>query len=127
MGTTTATWNEEQARGSRPFNIDRDGFVLSEGSWIFVLESYGNAIARNARIYAEIAGYGSTCDAYHKVQIMPGGDESARAIQMALRSARIGADEVEYVNLHGTSTHVNDEIETLALKKVFNGRSHRIP
>jgi len=127
MGTTTTRWNDEPHRGSRPFNVDRDGFVLSEGSWIFVLESYESAISRDAPIYAEIAGYGSTCDAYHKVQIMPGGDESARAIQIAIRSANLSPEEVEYINVHGTATRVNDEIETLAVKKVFNGRSHRIP
>jgi 3-oxoacyl-[acyl-carrier-protein] synthase II len=127
MGTTTTKWNEFPFRASRPFNLDRDGFVLSEGSWMFILESYENAIARNARIYAEIAGYASTCDAYHKVQIMPGGDESARAIKEALRSARLTTEEVEYINLHGTATKLNDEVETLAVKKVFDGRSRRIP
>lgn len=127
MGTTTTKWNALPGRASRPFNLDRDGFVLSEGSWMFVMESYENAIARNARIYAEVAGYASTCDAYHKVQIMPGGDESARAIRLALRAAGLTTDEVEYINLHGTATKLNDEIETLAVKKVFDGRSRRIP
>lgn len=127
MGTTSTKWNELPDRASRPFNLDRDGFVLSEGSWMFVMESYENAIARNARIYAEVAGYASTCDAYHKVQIMPGGDESARAIRLALRAAGLTTDEVEYINLHGTATKLNDEVETLAVKKVFDGRSRRIP
>jgi 3-oxoacyl-[acyl-carrier-protein] synthase II len=127
MGTTTTKWNETPSRASRPFNLDRDGFVLSEGSWMFVMESYEGAIRRGARIYAEVAGYASTCDAYHKVQIMPGGDESARAIQLALQSARLTTDEVEYINLHGTATKLNDEVETLAVKKVFDGRSRRIP
>jgi len=127
MGTTTTKWNETPSRASRPFNLDRDGFVLSEGSWMFVMESYEDAIRRGARIYAEVAGYASTCDAYHKVQIMPGGDESARAIQLALGSARLTTEEVEYINLHGTATKLNDEVETLAVKKVFDGRSRRIP
>lgn len=127
MGTTTTHWNDHPQRASRPFNLDRDGFVLSEGAWMFVLESYENAIARNARIYAEIAGYGSTCDAYHKVQIMPGGDESARAIQVALQTANVTPDDVEYINLHGTATKLNDEVETLAIKKVFGERAYRIP
>ena len=127
MGTTTTKWNALPGRASRPFNLDRDGFVLSEGSWMFVMESYENAIARNARIYAEVAGYASTCDAYHKVQIMPGGDESARAIRLALQAAGLTTDEVEYINLHGTATKLNDEVETLAVKKVFDGRSRRIP
>ncbi len=127
MGTTSTKWNHAPQRASRPFNADRDGFILSEGSWMFVLESYESAVARNAKIYGEIAGYGSTCDAYHKFQIMPGGDESARAVQKALESAGLVTDEVEYINLHGTATKLNDEIETLAMKKVFNSRAHRIP
>jgi 3-oxoacyl-[acyl-carrier-protein] synthase II len=127
MGTTTTHWNHDPKRGSRPFNLDRDGFVLSEGAWMLVLETLDNAIARNARVYAEIAGYGSTCDAYHRVQIMPGGDESARAIQIAMRTAGLSPDEIEYINLHGTATKINDELETLAIKKVFDGRSRSIP
>jgi len=127
MGTTVTKWNHDPQRASRPFNVDRDGFVLSEGAWMFVLESYESAVARNATIYAEVAGYGSTCDAYHKFQIMPGGDESARAVQKALESAHLTTEEVEYINLHGTATKLNDEIETLAVKKVFNSRAHRIP
>jgi 3-oxoacyl-[acyl-carrier-protein] synthase II len=127
MGTATTKWNHDPQRGSRPFNVDRDGFVLSEGSWILILETLENAVARNAKIYAEIAGYASTCDAYHKVQIMPGGAESARAIKMAIESAGLSPQEVEYINLHGTATKINDELETLAVKNVFDGRSHRIP
>jgi 3-oxoacyl-[acyl-carrier-protein] synthase II len=127
MGTTTTNWNHEPERASRPFNLDRDGFVLSEGAWILILETLENAIARNAKIYAEIAGYGSTCDAYHKVQIMPGGAESARAIRIAVEAAGLTPQEVEYINLHGTATKINDELETLAVKNVFDGRSHRIP
>ena len=127
MGTTTVKWNHDPACASRPFSIDRDGFILSEGAWMFVLESYESAVARNATLYGEIAGYGSTCDAYHKTQIMPGGDESARAVQNALTNARVGTDEIEYINLHGTATRMNDEIETIAVKKVFGERAHRIP
>ncbi len=127
MGTTTTRWNDQPQRASRPFNIDRDGFVLSEGAWMLILETYENAVSRGAKIYAELAGYASTCDAYHKVQIMPGGDESARAIRLALERSRLTPDEVEYINLHGTATTINDELETLVVKKVFNERSHRIP
>jgi len=127
MGTTTTKWNHDPQRASRPFNVDRDGFVLSEGSWILILETLENAVARDAKIYAEVAGYGSTCDAYHKVQIMPGGAESARAIKIAVESAGLTPQEVEYINLHGTATRINDELETLAVKNVFDGRSHRIP
>ncbi len=99
MGTTTTKWNHDPQRASRPFNLDRDGFVLSEGAWILVLETLENALARDACIYAEVAGYGSTCDAYHKVQIMPGGAESARAIKIAIQSAGLTPQEVEYINL----------------------------
>ncbi|MGH9856335.1 MAG: beta-ketoacyl-[acyl-carrier-protein] synthase family protein, partial [Acidobacteriota bacterium] len=127
MGTTATKWNHDPERASRPFNLDRDGFVLSEGAWMLILETLENAIARNAKIYAEIAGYGSTCDAYHKVQIMPGGAESARAIRIAVEAAGLTPQEVEYINLHGTATKINDELETLAIKNVFDGRSHRIP
>lgn len=127
MGTTTVHWNHNPQGASRPFSMDRDGFILSEGAWMLVLESYESAVARNARIYGEIAGYGSTCDAYHKTQIMPGGDESARAVQNALCEAKLGADEIEYINLHGTATRMNDEIETLAVRKVFGERAGRIP
>lgn len=127
MGTTTVKWNHDPTRASRPFSIDRDGFILSEGAWMFVLESYETAFGRNAAIYGEIAGYGSTCDAYHKTQIMPGGDESARAVEIAMADARIGKDEIEYINLHGTATRMNDEIETIAVRKVFGERAGRIP
>ena len=127
MGTTATKWNHDPKRASRPFNVDRDGFVLSEGSWMLVMETLDNAIARNATIYAEVAGYGSTCDAYHKVQIMPGGAESARAIQIAVQSAGLSPQEVEYINLHGTATKINDELETIAVKSVFDGWSQKIP
>jgi len=127
MGTTTTKWNEEPERASRPFNVDRDGFVLSEGAWILVLESQEHAMRRDAKIYAELAGYSSTCDAFHKVQIMPGGDESARALSEAIRSAGLTPDEIEYINLHGTATKINDEVETIAVKKVFGERSYKIP
>jgi 3-oxoacyl-[acyl-carrier-protein] synthase II len=127
MGTTTTKWNHEPHRASRPFNRDRDGFVLSEGAWIVILETLENAVARDAKIYAEVAGYGSTCDAYHKVQIMPGGAESARAIRIAVEAAGLTPQEVEYINLHGTATRINDELETLAVKNVFDGRSGFIP
>ena len=123
----TDSWNHEPERGSRPFNIDRDGFVIAEGSWMFVVEEYEHARARGAHIYAEIAGYGSTCEAFHRVRLEECGEEPARAIQIAMREAGISAGNVQYVNLHGTSTQLNDRIETRALKLALNGHAYKVP
>src|SRR6202007_2657128 len=98
------SWNDAPERASRPFSADRDGFVLAEGSLMFVLEDYEHARARGARIYAEIAGYASTCEAYHRVRMSDSPDEPARAITLALEEAGLQADDIDYVNLHGTST-----------------------
>jgi 3-oxoacyl-[acyl-carrier-protein] synthase II len=127
MGTVTTKWNDEPQRASRPFNADRDGFVLGEGSWILIFEELGRAVRRGANIYAEVAGYGSTCDAYHRVQIAPTGNEAARAMQLSLREAGIGADEVDYLNLHGTATRINDRTESAAVRIAFGERAARIP
>jgi 3-oxoacyl-[acyl-carrier-protein] synthase II len=123
----TTQWNDEPERGSRPFSADRDGFVIAEGAWMFVLEDYEHARARGARIYAEVAGYGSTCDAYHRVRLDESGEEPARAIQLAMEEAAIGPEDIQYVNLHGTSTELNDRIETRALKLVLDGRAEDVP
>jgi len=123
----TTGWNDEPERGSRPFSADRDGFVIAEGAWMFVLEDYEHARARGARIYAEVAGYGSTCDAYHRVRLDESGEEPARAIQLAMEEAAIGPEDIQYVNLHGTSTELNDRIETRALKLVLEGRAEDVP
>jgi len=101
--------------------------VLGEGAWIYVLESYEAAKQRDAHIYAEILGYGSTCDAYHRVRLQEGGDEPARAMALAMEDSGVTPDEIDYVNLHGTSTVLNDRIETNALKIALNCNSHRIP
>ena len=90
--------------GPRPFSADRDGFVVAEGSWMFFLEEYEHARARGVRILAEVTGYGSTCEAFHRVRLQECGEEPARAIQMAMEDAGIAATDVGYVNLHGTST-----------------------
>ncbi len=127
MRVLTTEWNDEPVRASRPFSIDRSGMVLGEGAYVFVLENLELALARGADIYAEITGYGSTCDAYHRVRLDDSGDEPARAMQLALTDAGIGPDEVDYVNLHGTSTVSNDTIETLALKKAFGDAAFDIP
>ena len=123
----TTDWNDEPARASRPFTQSRSGMVLGEGAWIYVLESYDSAKARGANVYAEILGYGSTCDAYHRVRLQEGGDEPARAMGVAMNDAGVNPSEIDYVNLHGTSTVLNDRIETNALKLALNCNSQRIP
>ncbi len=128
MRILTESWNGIPERGSRPFSADRDGFVLAEGAWIFVLEEYEHAKARGANILAEVAGYGSTCEAFHRVRLMECGEEPARAIGLAMQQAGIGPESVDYVNLHGTSTQLNDRIETRALKLALGeDRAHQVP
>jgi len=123
----TTAWNDEPERASRPFTRNRSGMVLGEGAWIYVLEEFERARQRGAKIYAEITGYGSTCDAYHRVRLQEGGDEPARAMGLAMADAGITPDKVDYVNLHGTSTLLNDRIETNALKLALNSNAHHIP
>ena len=121
-------WNDEPEKGSRPFSVDRDGFVVAEGAWMFVMEEYEHARARGAKILAEVSGYGSTCEAFHRVRLQECGEEPARAITMAMQDAGIGPGDVNYVNLHGTSTQLNDRIETRALKLVLGeDRAHQVP
>jgi 3-oxoacyl-[acyl-carrier-protein] synthase II len=123
---STRRW-DPPSRASRPFSIDRDGFVLGEGAWMFILEEREHALRRGAPILAELAGYGSTCDAYHRVQIAPEIEEPVRAIELALRDAGLAKDEVGYINLHGTSTELNDRMETAAIRKCFGAQADRIP
>jgi 3-oxoacyl-[acyl-carrier-protein] synthase II len=127
MRILSTHWNSEPERASRPFSRDRDGFVLGEGAWFFVLEDLECAQARGARIYAEVAGYGSTCDAYHRVRMEECGEEPARAIRMALDEAGVSPGDVDYVNYHGTSTELNDRIETRAMKLAFGAHASRLP
>lgn len=127
MRILTSSWNHAPERGSRPFSKDRDGFVLGEGSWMFVLEDYDHARARGAEIYAEVAGYGSTCEAFHRVRLAECGEEPARAIGLAMTEAGLTPQDIHYVNLHGTSTELNDRIETRALKLALNSRAHLTP
>ncbi len=127
MKIMSTAWNDEPERASRPFSKDRDGFVLAEGSWMMVLEERELARARGATIYGEIAGYGSTCEAFHRVRLDENGEEPARAMQLALEDAGIGPADVDYLNLHGTSTQLNDRIETRAVKLVFGSRATSIP
>ncbi|HTL70288.1 MAG TPA: beta-ketoacyl-[acyl-carrier-protein] synthase family protein, partial [Candidatus Eisenbacteria bacterium] len=123
MKVTSSAFNDSPGRASRPFNGDRDGFVLGEGAWVFLLESYERAKARRRKIYGTVAGYGSTCDAFHRVMVEPSGVEAARALGEAMADAGVGRERVGYVNLHGTSTRMNDLIETMAVKAAFNGHS----
>ncbi|MGY8762112.1 MAG: beta-ketoacyl-[acyl-carrier-protein] synthase family protein, partial [Nitrospinaceae bacterium] len=102
-------------------------FVLAEGSWMMILEELEHANRRGALIYGEVLGYGSTCDAYHRVAIMPDGKQSTRAMQLALKDAKINKEQVDYINFHGTSTLVNDKVETLAVKNLFNHLADKIP
>lgn len=127
MGTVTTKWNHEPSRASRPFNADRDGFVLGEGAWILILEEREQAIRRGAEIYAELVGYASTCDAYHRVQIAPTGHDAARAMKLATERAGLALDEIDYLNLHGTATKINDRTETAAVRIAFGDRALKIP
>jgi 3-oxoacyl-[acyl-carrier-protein] synthase II len=123
----TKNWNDEPARASRPFDKNRSGMVLGEGAWIYVLETLESAAARGAKIYAEISGYGSTCDAYHRVRLEENGVEPARAMTLAIEDAEISSDTIEYINLHGTATQLNDRIETKAIKLAFGEKAYEIP
>lgn len=123
----TQSWNHAPERASRPFSADRDGFVLAEGSWMFVVEDYEYARARGARIYAEIAGYGCTCEAFHRVRLSESAEEPARAVTLALEEAQLVPEDIQYVNLHGTSTELNDRVETRALKLALGKHAARIP
>lgn len=127
MRVLTSEWNDEPSRASRPFSSDRSGMVLAEGSYIYILENLSSAVDRGATIYGEIVGYGSTCDAYHRVRLDDSGDEPARAMGLALTDAGIDPIDVDYVNLHGTSTVLNDKIETSSLKKALGEAAFEIP
>ena len=123
----TNKWNDEPKRASRPFSRDRSGMVLGEGAWIYVLEEFEHAHKRGAKIYAEVTGYGATCDAHHRVRLEESGDEPARAMRLALEDAGREPQDLDYINLHGTSTILNDRIETSALKLAFNSYAAKIP
>ena len=127
MKANPTSFNDDPQRASRPFNLDREGFVLAEGSWMIIIEELAHAKRRGADIYAEVIGYGSTCDAYHRVAIMPDGKQSCRALTLAMQNARVNKEDVGYINFHGTSTVMNDKIETLAFKKAFDGYAMKVP
>jgi 3-oxoacyl-[acyl-carrier-protein] synthase II len=127
MTVLTRDWNDEPHRASRPFATGRSGIVVGEGSFVFVLEEMEKARERGARIYAEIAGYGATCDAYHRVRLDDSGVEPARAMSIALEDAGVSPADIDYVNLHGTSTVLNDKIETLAVKLALGDHAYAVP
>ncbi len=127
MRVVSSSHNEDPEGASRPFDRRRDGFVLGEGAWILVLEEMEQALRQGRKIYAEILGYGSTCDAYHTVRLDPSGEEPARAMSLALEDAGLTRDEVGYIAPHGTSTVLNDKTETLAIKLCFGRRAYDIP
>ena len=126
MRIVATQFNDSPHAASRPFTKNRDGFVLGEGSWMFLMEREETARARGAKIYAEVAGYGSTCDAYHRVRMDDSGEEPARAMQLAMKEAKIDPSEVDYLNYHGTSTDLNDRIETRAVKLAFGKDATRL-
>jgi len=122
-----STRNDDPLKASRPFDRDRDGFVVAEGSGIVILEELEHAKKRGARIYAEMVGYGYNGDAYHITAPCPDGDGFIRCIRMALKDAQLSPDDVDYINAHGTSTKLNDYVETLAIKEVFKEKAYKIP
>lgn len=121
-----STRNEDPQAASRPFDGLRDGFVLGEGAGVLILETLEHALARGARIYAEVAGYGCTADAYHITAPDPEGEGAARAMALALADAHLVPEEIDYINAHGTSTELNDRVETLAIRKVFGPHAYKL-
>jgi 3-oxoacyl-[acyl-carrier-protein] synthase II len=118
--------NDEPQKASRPFDRERDGFVIAEGAGIVVMETQEHALRRNAKIYAEMAGYGMSCDAYHITAPDPEGDGAARAMSEALKDAKINPGDIDYINAHGTSTKLNDKIETLAIKRALGAHAEKV-
>ena len=124
---TALSKSEDPLRASIPFDKERDGFIMGDGAGIVILESLDHAEKRNANIYAEVSGYGTTCDAYHITSPAPNGEGAARSMIMALKDADIKAEEVSYINAHGTSTPYNDKFETTAIKSAFGEYAYKIP
>jgi 3-oxoacyl-[acyl-carrier-protein] synthase II len=121
-----STRNNEPERASRPFDKDRDGFIIGEGAGVLILEELGHAQRRGAPIYAELVGYGSSADAYHMTAPSEDGDGARRVMELAIRKAAIAPAQVDYINAHGTSTPYNDKLETLAIKRLFGDHAHKV-
>jgi 3-oxoacyl-[acyl-carrier-protein] synthase II len=127
MRAVSTRYNDNPGTASRPFDRDRDGFVLGEGAYMVVLEREDRARARGATVYARIEGYASTCDAYHRVQMDPDGSEIVRCMETALHKAQRAPEEIGYINYHGTSTQLNDAIESRCVRRVFGGHADAVP
>jgi len=127
MKILSSSFQDRPAAASRPFDAARDGFVLGEGAWLFILEELSRARARGVRVYGEILGYAATCDAYHRVRLDESGEEPARAIAGAVADAGLSPSDVGYVQYHGTSTLLNDRIETRATRTALGGRAATVP
>jgi 3-oxoacyl-[acyl-carrier-protein] synthase II len=127
MRAVSTRYNDTPAYASRPFDRGRDGFVLGEGAWLFVLEREDDARAREARIYAFVDGYGSTCDAYHRVQMAADGEQILRAMTLAIERSTRHLDEIDYVNYHGTSTVLNDAVEARCVRQLLGRRADSVP
>ena len=126
MRVLSRKWQAEPEKASRPFSRDRDGFVLGEGAWFFFLERLEHALSRGARIYAELLGYSSTCEAFHRVRLHEKPQETARAIQQALQQAQLPPEAIDYIQYHGTATPLNDRIETRAIKLALGRHAYRV-
>ena len=125
--TAISRRNDAPEKASRPFDLDRDGFVVAEGAALLMLEDLEHAQARGAKIYAEILGYGHTSDAYHVTAPLETGEGAAKAIELALENAGLGIEDIDYINAHGTSTPLNDKSETVAIKKALGEQAYEIP
>ena len=122
-----STRNGDPTRASRPFDKERDGFVMSEGAGVLILEDLYSALKRGASVYAEILGYGTTNDAYHMVQPLPTGEQAKKSVQLTLSNANVVPSEIDYINAHGTSTPLNDKFETNVIKEIFGEYAYRVP
>ena len=127
MTALSTKYNDTPEKACRPFDRDRDGFVIGEGAGVLILEELGHALKRGAKIYGEVAGYGMSCDAYHITAPDNTGEGPARSMRWALQDAGMAPSEIDYLNAHGTSTPTNDPLETMAIKKAFGDHAYKLP